>query len=43
MTNTVALLIGQPGADFRSNIDDLRIYNRAFSDAEVSALYDSTK
>ena len=42
-TNNSNLAIGQLAQDFRLLMDDVRIYNRALSAAEVLAIYNATK
>lgn len=39
MTNTARLMIGESG--FQGQLDDIRIYNRVLSPAEVSAIYNA--
>jgi hypothetical protein len=43
-SNTIPAEIGRyTGGYFNDLIDDVRLYNRALSDAEIKALYDATK
>jgi hypothetical protein len=43
-SNTIPAEIGRyTGGYFNGLIDDVRLYNRALSDAEIKALYDATK
>jgi prepilin-type N-terminal cleavage/methylation domain-containing protein len=49
LTNTLSFIIGDAswylaqGYGFEGTIDEVRLYNRALSDAEIKALYDATK